>query len=132
MTLEGKRFAPVENPTEDQVRQLIQGLTNGETSFAYLTDQSGNYVQAAGSRPWCFVERRTISPAAHYRAFQNTPNPKYNDGAKIRTGARNIKLQHDQWFLLKDAAEIFVAFLANEKFPDAVEWRSMNEMLGLL
>ncbi len=40
-------------------------------------------------------------------------------------------MAHDEWFLLKDAAEIIVAFYKQEAFPPQVQWRSMNEMFGI-
>jgi hypothetical protein len=128
MTIEGEKLDAIINPTEEQVRQVVLGLNRMETSFVSLTDESGNYIQVAGSRPWCVLERRSVAPMLHERAFQHTPTPKYNDGAKIRTGAGEITLQHDEWFLLKDAAEVFVAFLNRETVPSQVQWRSLNEM----
>jgi hypothetical protein len=128
MTLEGEGLASVVEPTEDQVRAAVLGLNRLGTSFVSITDETGGYVQAAGSRPWCVLERRRIEPFRHDRAFQDTPVPKYNDGAKIRTGAGEITLKSDEWFLLKDAAEVFVAFLHREAGPPEVQWRSLNEM----
>ena len=130
MRLEGENRRPNDNPSEEEVRTLILGLRVGETSFASLTNEVGDYVQVAGSRPWCLIELRQSGPT-HERAFQDTPSPKYKDGAKLRTGAGDITLRHDEWLLLKDAAEVFVAFLRGEPFPSHVKWRSMNDSLGL-
>lgn len=99
-------------------------------SFASITDEAGNYMQVAGSRPWCVLERRRINPSLHERAFQETRTAKYENGAKIRTGAGDIVLQHDEWFLLKDAAEAFVAFLHKGAMPAYVKWRSINHTFG--
>jgi hypothetical protein len=131
MFLEAEGRPRIQDPSEEQVRELFLGLRVGQTSFASLTDEAGNYVQIAGSRPWCTIERRRVGPLNHERAFQATLAPKYKDGAKIRTGAGDISLNHDEWFLLKDAAEVFVAFLRRDAFPAHVNWRSMNETLGL-
>jgi hypothetical protein len=131
MLFEAERQTPIENPSEEQVRALILGLRVGGTSFASLTDEAGNYITIAGSRPWCVIERRCLNPLEHNRAFQDTATPKYKDGAKIRTGAGDISLRHDEWFLLKDAANVCAAFLLKDAFPAHVQWRSMNETLGL-
>ena len=128
MVLESEGLTPISNPSEDQVRQAVRGLSRMKPSFVALTDEVGNYVQAAGDRPWCVLERRRVEPFLHERAFQHTPVPKYNDGAKIRTGAGEITLKSDEWFLLKDAAEVFVAFLHREAESPQVQWRSLNEM----
>jgi len=129
--LEAESQLTVKDPTEEHIRAVVLGLRRGETSFASLTDQAGNYIQVAGSRPWCVVERRCLTPLQHERAFQETPKPKYKDGAKLSTGAGELSLQHDEWFLLKDAAELFLAFHRGSEMPVHVKWRSMNEMLGL-
>ena len=131
MLLEAERQPPVRDPSEEQVRALILSLRVGETSFASLADKAGNYLQIAGSRPWCVIEHRHLRPLRHDRAFQETPTPKYKDGAKLRTGAGDISLRHDEWFLLKDAADVFAAFLREDAFPAYVKWRSMSQTLGL-
>ena len=130
MLLESEAQSAIENPSEDEVRKLILSLSVGQTSFASLTNEAGEYVQVAGSRPWCVIEHRKGGPR-HERAFQKTPTPKYKDGAKLRTGAGDITLKHDEWFLLKDAVEVFLAFLRREPYPAQVQWRSMNDTLGL-
>lgn len=129
--LEAEGQPPIQNPSEEQVRALVLSLRVGETSFATLADEIGDYVQIAGSRPWCVLEHRRLRPLQHARAFQDTPTPKYKDGTKLRTGAGDISLKNDEWFLLKDAAEVLVAFLRKDAFPAHVKWRSMNETLGL-
>lgn len=129
--LEGEGLGRIYDPDEKQVRDFVLSLTTAGPSFGSLTDASGNYVQVAGSRPWCVVERRQIKPLVHERAYQDTPNPKYTDGAKLRTGAGEIELRSDEWFLLKDAAEVFVAFLHATPLPAAVQWRPMNETLRI-
>ena len=131
MLLEAKGQPPVQNPTEEQIRALVLNLRVGGAFFASLTDEVGDYIQIAGSRPWCVIERRRLKPLQHERAFQATPTPKYNDGAKLQTGAGSITLRHDEWFLLKDAADVFAAFLRKDAFPAHVQWRSMNKTLGL-
>lgn len=131
MIVEGERLAARLDPSEHDIKELVLNLRNGETSFVSITDDDGNYIQIAGSRPWCLIEHRSVSPLAHHRAYQNTPIPKYKDGAKLNTGAGSITLKHDEWFLLKDAADVAVAFLHGDPFPAFVKWRQMNEMLGI-
>lgn len=131
MKLEAEGQLAIENPSEELVRAMFLGLQQGGPTFASLTDEAGNYIQVAGSRPWCLIERRQLKPLKHERAFQETPRPQYKDGAKLSTGAGEISLKHDEWFLLEDAAEVAVSFLRHEEVPAHVKWRSMNEMFGL-
>ena len=129
--LEGEGIGAVPEPNEVTVRDFVASLNRNGASFLTMSNARGDYVQCAGSRPWCVVERREASPANHWRAFQPTPVPKYKDGARINTGAGDIIMRSDEWFLLKDAAEIFAAFLSGTPFPDQVGWRPMNEMFEL-
>ncbi|PXA98050.1 hypothetical protein DMC47_10685 [Nostoc sp. 3335mG] len=76
------------------------------------------------------MERRQLKSLRHERAFQQTPTPKDKDGAKLRTGAGDISLRHDEWFLLKDAAEVLAAFLQKDTIPAHVKWRDMTDTLG--
>lgn len=131
MILEGEGLAPIAQPSEAQVRDLVTSLASPRSSFASLTDEAGNYLQVAGGRPWCVVERREVSPLRHRRAYTESGRRPYADGAKIRSGAGEILLRADEWLLLKQAAELFAAFLAGRTFPDFVRWRSMNSSLGL-
>ena len=131
MILEGEGLAPIVQPSEAQVRDLVTSLASPKPSFASLTDEAGNYLQVAGGRPWCVVERREVSPLRHWRARTESGRRPYADGAKIRSGAGEILLRADEWLLLKQAVELFAAFQARRAFPDFVQWRSMNFSLGL-
>ncbi|ATY31684.1 hypothetical protein [Sphingomonas psychrotolerans] len=131
MILEGEGMAPIARPSEAQVRDLVTSLASPKPGFASLTDEAGNYLQVAGGRPWCVVERREVSPLRHWRAHTESGRRPYEDGAKIRSGAGEIALRADEWLLLKQAAELFATFLAGRAFPIFVQWRSMNSTLGL-
>jgi hypothetical protein len=132
MVLEGEAIAPIVNPSEDEVRNVVSSLRHfGPTSFASLTDESGNYVQVAGGRPWCMVERRQMSPLAHYRANSDGVRRPYKDGAMLQFSAGPVQLQADEWLLAKQAQEIFVAFLRREPSPHFVRWRDISLAVGL-
>lgn len=131
MILEAEGMAPIAEPTEEQVRNLVTSLSAPKPTFASLSDDRGNYVQVVGARPWCMVEWRQAAPLAHRRAHADAVRRPYKDGATIRSGAGEIALQADEWLLLKQAAEIFVAFRAGRTFPDFVQWRTINSKLGL-
>ncbi|WP_404338424.1 hypothetical protein AB2M62_05870 [Sphingomonas sp. MMS12-HWE2-04] len=131
MKLEAEGMAPIAEPSEDQVRNLVLSLAMPRPTFASLNDAHGNYIQVAGGRPWCMVEWRQANPLVHYGATAKAVRSPYKDGAKIRSGAGEIALQADEWLLLKQAAELFLAFRAGKQFPDFVRWRTMNSKLGL-
>ena len=129
LEVEGRE--PINEPDLATVVDAVKALSRPSPTFLILTHRDGDYLQVVGARPWCRVERRQIKPLAHDCAFQNTPSPKYNDGAKLYSGVGEIVMAYDEWFLLKDAADIIAAFFKREAFPPQVQWRSMNEMFGI-
>jgi len=129
--LEAEGMSPVQAPTEEQIRAFVLSLAMPKPTFASLTDNSGNYVQVVGGRPWCMVEWRQVDPLIHRRANSEAVRRPYKDGATIRSGAGEIILRADEWLLLKQAADIFAAFHAGKSFPEFVRWRTINEKLGL-
>jgi len=131
MVLEVEGRNSIVNPTEDQVVSAISELRSHGPSFASLTDERGNYVQVAGGRPWCMVEWRQVKPLVHSRATSEGVRRPYEDGAMLNFSAGPIPLRSDEWLLLKQASEIFVAFLRRETLPASVQWRSINSTLGI-
>ena len=131
LLLEVERQDSVVEPSIDQVRLAVLSLMLPAPSFLCLSHRNGDYIQVVGRRPWCRIELRRQAARNHWCAFQDTPNPKYLDGAKLRSGAGEIIMAHDEWFLLKDASEIVSAFYKECNFPPNVQWRSMNESFGL-
>ena len=129
LEIEGK--APIENPSEHVVRDNVMSLRSHLSTFGSLTDATGNYVQVAGGRPWCMVEWRQTKPLQHSRAYTTINRRPYKDGAPIHFTAGPVSLREDEWILQKQAAEIFIAFLKGDEFPDFVCWRPINRILGI-
>ena len=117
--------------TESSLRGELLALGDVGRYFVTLTREDESYLQAAGNRAWCTVERRQSVPLGHFRAYQHAPSRKFQDGAKLATAAGEITLRHDEWILQKNCIEIFVAFLKGEPLPSSVGWRSMNDMFGI-
>lgn len=128
MTLDIEGQETIEQPDLETVRAAVLGLNRPRPTFLCLTHLNGDYLQVVGARPWCRIEMRVLEPLSHACAYQHTPNPKYPDGVPISSAAGEIVMAHDEWFLLKDAAEVFEAFFNRSRFPAKVKWRSMNQM----
>ncbi len=128
ITLEVEGLPVQEQPDLETVRAAVLGLSYPRPTFLCLTHKNGDYLQVVGTRPWCRIERRTQNPLNHECAFQDTPKPKFVDGVPLNSGAGEIIMAHDEWFLLKHAADIFAAFFARSDFPTYLQWRSMNAM----
>jgi len=130
LEIEGDRV--IEGVTEQQLRAAISALRNqGPWSFAILTDEEGNYIQIAGGDAGCTIERRQLKPLYHMRAYREDPGDGHKDGDKLKSGAGDIELKHDEWFTKDEALAVFIAFHERASYPEFVCWRSMNQMFGL-
>nr|CUV16971.1 conserved protein of unknown function [Ralstonia solanacearum] len=126
---EAENKPAIDAPTTAQIRRGIQSLKSyGPSSFASLIGDTGSYVQVAGGRVTCMVERYDAETGRHFRAFHDRPSPVYPDGTILSFGAGNIPMKADEWFLAQQVVELFIAFLQDQPFPEYVRWR---EVLGL-
>jgi hypothetical protein len=123
MLLEMENCPPVHYPSKQQVRDAVLSIDRLGPTYGSLSNESGDYVQVAGGRPWCMAEWRRHSPIEHKRATTAINRKPYVDGARIHFTAGPVQLREDEWLLRKQAADIFVAFLNSTPFPAYVEWR---------
>ena len=122
LDVEGK--ASVSNPTPAQIARAIRSLKSyGRSSYASLTNESGDYVQVAGGGVSCMVELFDASAEVRSRAFHDKPNAARPDGTILVFGAGNLPMRSDEWFMANQVVEIFLAFHSNAPFPDYVRWR---------
>lgn len=129
MLLEVESKAPIENATLGQVRSAVMALRSyGPSSFASLTDDSGNYLQVAGGGVTCMLEKRDASAKRHYRAYHEVDRPIHPDGTLLVFGGGEIPLKGDEWFAAPLVAEAFVSFLKNEALPDSIKWRDVTDL----
>lgn len=126
MRLEGQNFADLVAPTDAQVRQRVRALWSaGKHSYLSLTrDEDGGYVQVAGGRATCMVERFDAATGKRERAFHDKPSPIYPDGTLLVFGAGELSLKSDEWFVADAVVEIFLCFKEARPYPDAVHWRA--------
>lgn len=124
MLFEGENYAPIINPSERVLRSRIDGLRSaGKHSYASVSDDAGNYVQVAGGRATCMIERFDSRSGRRLRAFHDHPSPIFPDGTQLAFGAGILTLMADEWFLSDMAAEVMLCFLRSEPYPDCVRWR---------
>jgi hypothetical protein len=130
MKLEVEGRPTIENVSLGQLRSAIRALRSyGPTSYASLTDGSGNYLQVAGGGVTCMMEKRDTSIGRHFRAYQDKRNPVFADGTILAFGGGEIKLMSDEWFNSTDVEETFAAFLSVKELPPRVKWRDMTDIL---
>lgn len=122
LDVEGK--ASVSNPTPAQIARAIRSLKSyGRSSYASLTNASGDYVQVAGGGVSCMVELFAVPTEVRSRAFHDKPSAARPDGTILVFGAGNLPMRSDEWFMANQVVEIFLAFHSNAPFPDYVRWR---------
>ena len=124
MKLEVEGKAGVSNATPAQIARAIRSLKSyGRSSYASLTNESGNYVQVAGGGVSCMVELFDASAEVRSRAFHDKPSAARPDGTILVFGAGNLPMRSDEWFMANQVVEIFLAFHATAPFPNYVSWR---------
>ncbi|WP_426399135.1 hypothetical protein ACN9M1_22900 [Ralstonia sp. R-29] len=124
MKLEVEGKASISDATPAQIARAIRSLKSyGRSSYASLTNESGNYVQVAGGGVSCMVELFDASAEVRSRAFHDKPNAGRPHGTVLVFGAGNLPMLSDEWFMANQVVEIFLAFCANAPFPSYVGWR---------
>ena len=122
---------PVANPSE---AAIVRGLAKldrvGKSSYATVTAPDGSYVQTAGGNLTCLLERHSAE-GQHFRANHASPRVSFPDGTVFSFRAGNIPLMHDEWFLIEEVTEAFVAFLTGQPFPSSIRWRNVTDVIGL-
>ncbi|BEP56623.1 hypothetical protein GmRootV118_38670 [Variovorax sp. V118] len=125
MRLEGQNFVAIDAPSDAQVQQKVRALWSaGKHSYASLTDDGGSYVQVAGGRATCMVERFEAATGKRWRAFHDKPSPVFPDGTLLVFGAGEVALKSDEWFVADAVLEIFLCFKAARPYPATVSWRA--------
>jgi hypothetical protein len=121
---------PVTNATAKDVERALRKLKlTGRHEFAVLEDDHGNYVQVAGGGAACMIERRSVQPFHHYRAFQDRQNKAFPDGTKLRFAGSEVPMMSNEWFTIDQVVEVFLAFHAGAQLPDWIRWRDITNVL---
>ncbi len=129
MKLEVEAQSPVDNVAESTVRSAVAKLRSyGPSSFASLTDESGNYLQVAGGGVTCMIERRDASNGRHYRAFQDKQSAVFADNTALVFSGGEVKLASNEWFTSQDVEDVFLAFLRGEQLPSRIKWRDITDL----
>ncbi len=88
------------NPTSAQIARAIRSLKSyGRSSYASLTNESGDYLQVAGGGVSCMVEVFDASAEVRSRAFHDKPSAARPDGTILVFGAGNLPMRSDEWFI---------------------------------
>ena len=129
MRLEAEDRSPIENVSANQVKTTIARLKSyGPCSFASLIDDDGNYIQVAGGRLTCMLEKRDAATGRHYRGCHDERSKVFEDGTELVFGGGRIALRADEWFDSAKIEEAFLAFLRGDQLPEDIKWREITDI----
>lgn len=97
-----------------------------KSSYATLTDSTGNFLQIAGG-PGLFLLERREDTGKHFRAAQKTPVVPFEDGTILSFSAGKLTLARNEWFLINQVVEILDAFVQDRAFPEALDWTALGD-----
>ena len=134
LTVHGQKHGlkPVVNPSPERIATALKKLKLfGKYDAAVLDDEAVGYVQVAGGGAACMVELRRKDPTRHYRGFLKKPRRVFPDGTRMSFSGGDIPLRADEWVVIDEVIEVFVAFREQRPFPEWIDWRDMSEVLGI-
>lgn len=113
---------PIASPSAAKLRLE---LSRARSSFASMTAGDGSYVQVGGG-PGLFVVERRDRDGGHFRARQEPPVTRFEDGVTISFSGSTLALANSEWFLLEQVVSIFSAFARGE-LVSTVHWQRLDE-----
>lgn len=122
MIFRREKCKPVRAPSE---AQLSRHLSLTKSSYASLTADDGEYVQAAGGPGLFLLEYRNRS-GAHFRAVQSSPVVPFPDGTLLSFSGGSIALAQGEWFQLRQVVAAFSSFASTAPFPDWLTWQKLT------
>lgn len=125
----------VEGRRPEQIREFARAeeilrelRDSGPHSFASLTRQDASYVQAAGGRETCLLEKRDASDGTHWRAYMPNSTPYPGAPQVLKFGGGQIELEADEVFSIEQVVSVWRSFFESRPFPAEVHWRDMTDM----
>ncbi|MFL1553054.1 hypothetical protein ACI77I_28925 [Pseudomonas sp. D47] len=127
MKLEAENSPVIAGVSHVQLIKTLKKLKSyGPSSFACITDDDGNYVQVAGGRFTCFIERYDAKNKKLYRGYHSNSSTNFEDGTLLSFGGGCVELKKDEWFNIDEVIEVFSLFSQNQDLPENVYWREIN------
>ncbi|WP_431035962.1 hypothetical protein [Pseudomonas yamanorum] len=127
MKLEAENSPVKAGVNQAQIIKILKKLKSyGPSSFACITDDEGNYVQVAGGRFTCFIERYDAKSKKLFRGYHSNSSTNFEDGTLLSFGGGRVELKKDEWFNIDEVIEVFSLFSQNQPLPENIHWREMN------
>lgn len=128
MILQCEKKQDILDPSDKDIELVLKNLrSEGPCSFASLTSDNGSYVQVAGGRFTCLLEKKDSETGKHYRAYHEDSSTNFPDGSVLVFSGGEIPLKSDEWFNIDTVLLVFKSFLHNKKdFSERVAWRELQ------
>jgi hypothetical protein len=127
MKLEAENSSVIFGVDQSKLIKTLKKLKSyWPSSFACITDEDGNYVQVAGGRVTCFIERYDAKSKKLFRGYHSNSSTNFEDGTTLSFGAGSVQLKKDEWFNIDDVIEVFLLFNKGQSLPEGIYWREIN------
>lgn len=124
MRFERESKKPIDNVSEKQLRRQLSFKSSwADTTFAILDAGNGDYVQMLGGGVGCCIEWRDARTGRHYRGSQQPPKVHW----KHRTQRDRLWLEPEEFFIIDQVIEAFVAYLHGRPMPEYIIWRDITD-----
>ncbi|MGB1214405.1 MAG: hypothetical protein ACPG4X_13670 [Pikeienuella sp.] len=124
MRLEVESLKPKEISDFRLVEKALRSLKSyGPRSFAILTNSNGSFVQVAGGRVTCVLERGVASTGFLERAFLVQPKVSFVGTQLLSCGAGKINVEPEEFLFIDDVVGAFEAFFHGHRFATDLLWR---------
>ncbi|MGR3511233.1 MAG: hypothetical protein ACU0GG_00605 [Paracoccaceae bacterium] len=126
LTIEGKEAFPVRDfaKVESELRKL---RTPGPRSFAILARPDGSYIQVAGGRVTCVVERRDVNSVRNFRARLAEPKVPFKGVTTLVFGSGTVEAHPEEFLFIEDVIPLFKSFFDNKEPDVGVTWQELDE-----
>ncbi|MCR8826526.1 hypothetical protein [Pseudosulfitobacter koreensis] len=128
LEVEGKNALQVREFAK--VEAALRGLDPfGPHSYASLTRQDGSYVQVAGGKQKCLIEKREVTSNTHWRGHRTMAASDSAVQHVLIFGAGQMTLTDDEVFTIDDVIPIWRSFFEEEPFALDIGWRDVTDVL---
>lgn len=106
-------------------RQTLEQLSSDhEPTFVIVDDESGSYVQAAGSKDRLTIEWRQYATEESFEHFVAGRKQGPGEIVQVKTFYGVIDVNENECLTSEDGQAIFEAFIKSGERPNAYEWRN--------
>lgn len=117
-----------DDPSENELDQLLSDLDGVGNSFAYLTRSDGSYVQVGGGPKNFTVEWRELRHDGTFTHLKASLPGKESDERRITIGGASVSVRADQLLDLSLVQRIFRSFRSGVEAPKSFVWQDITAM----